>query len=319
VVREATVNLDLAVAGALALLQLVGVGTALAAYARLGGRRVQRTVRGDRRGGRPLVTLGDRGFAAAVLAGTALLLGVPLAQLVVRAFTIDGGAGIANFTALSQSSRAALGGAAWPAIGNSLQIALTATVFSLVIGLLTSLAISHRETRLGAALDTLVMLPLGTSAVTIGFGFLVAFDWPIDLRTSPLLIPLAHSLIAVPFVVRITLPVLRSIRTRLREAATVLGASPRRILREIDLPIVSRAALLGAGFAFAVSIGEFGATAFLVRPDRQTMTTTIFRLLGRPGQATFGQAMAMSVILMVVTAAAILTIDRFRAADLGEF
>jgi len=185
--------------------------------------------------------------------------------------------------------------------------------------LAAAVVISRSPGRSGARLDTLLMLPLGTSAVTIGLGFLVAFGWPIDLRTSRWLIPIAHALVAIPFVIRTATPVLRSVRARLREAAAVLGASPRQVFREVELPIVSRAALVGAGFAFAVSLGEFGATAFLVRPNRPTIPTAIFRLLSQPGQATFGQAMALSTVLMVLTTAIIMAIDRYRIAGLGEF
>ncbi len=163
------------------------------------------------------------------------------------------------------------------------------------------------------------MLPLGTSAVTIGFGFLVALDTPIDLRTAPILVPIAHALVAIPFVVRTEVPVMRSVRTRLREAGAVLGAPPGRVWREIDLPLIFRSMLVGAGFAFAISLGEFGATSFIARPDAPTLPVAIFALLGRAGAANFSQAMALSTILMGLTAASILAIERFRIGDMGEF
>src|SRR5680860_1282723 len=94
---------------------------------------------------------------------------------------------------------------------------------------------------------------------------------------SPVLIPIAHAVVAVPFVVRVMTPVLRSIDERLRESAAVLGASPARVWREVDLPIVARAALVAAGFAFAISLGEFGATVFIARPDYPTLPIVIFR------------------------------------------
>ena len=112
---------------------------------------------------------------------------------------------------------------------------------------------------------------------------------------------------------------MRAVRTRLREAAAVLGAPPRRVWREVDLPLVARAAAVGAGFAFAVSLGEFGATAFVARPDAPTLPLAIFRFLGQPGALNFGRAMAMSVILMIVTAMAVGLIDRLRPPGLGEF
>jgi thiamine transport system permease protein len=164
------------------------------------------------------------------------------------------------------------------------------------------------------------MLPLGTSAATIGFGFLIALDSPpLDLRSSPWIVPIAHALVAVPFVIRVLVPSMRAVDQRLRDAAAVLGAPPGRVWREVDLPIVARAGIVATGFAFAISMGEFGATAFLARPDRPTIPTAIYRFLGRPGALNVGQALAMSVILMVVTATAVMLIERFRVGGVGEF
>jgi thiamine transport system permease protein len=179
--------------------------------------------------------------------------------------------------------------------------------------------ITGRGGSLSRWFDLTLMLPLGTSAVTIGFGFIVALDWPVDLRASAWLVPIAHALVAIPFVVRSTVPTMRSVRHETREAAAVLGASPFRVWREIDLPIVSRAALVGAGFAFVISLGEFGATSFVARPNSATIPIMIFRLLSRPGQMSFGMAMALSVVLAALTAGVVLAIDRARFGDLGSF
>jgi thiamine transport system permease protein len=184
-------------------------------------------------------------------------------------------------------------------------------------GACAALALARRR---GRGLDALFSLPLGVSAVTVGFGFLVALGHPpFNLRTSPVLIPIAQALIAIPFVVRLMTPVLRAIDPRVREAATMLGARPSRVWREVDLPIVARAALVAAGFAFAISLGEFGATVFIVRPTAPTLPVLIYRLLGLPGPLSFGAAMAASVILMVLTAIAIVGIERLRFGTVGEF
>ncbi len=181
------------------------------------------------------------------------------------------------------------------------------------LGLLAAVVVGYRRGWLSRSIDALIMLPLGTSAVIVGFGFLVSLDTPpLDLRTSILLIPIAHSLIALPFVVRAVAPVIRSIDDRLREAAAVLGASPSRAWREVDAPILARAALVGAGFAFAVSLGEFGATLFIARPDSLTIPVAIYRLLGQPGAANFATAMALATVLMVLCATAVLLIERLR-------
>jgi len=179
--------------------------------------------------------------------------------------------------------------------------------------------IARRPGRSTRAMDALLMLPLGTSAVTVGFGLLIALDHPpFDLSTTPLLVPIAQAVVAVPFVIRAVVPSLRSIDPRLRDAASTLGASPSRVWREVDLPIVTRALLVGAAFAAAVSLGEFGATVFVARPDYPTVPVAIARFLSRPGAINVGQAMAMSTVLMVLTIVVILGIERVRVRQLGE-
>jgi thiamine transport system permease protein len=164
------------------------------------------------------------------------------------------------------------------------------------------------------------MLPLGTSAVTLGLGFIIALSKPpLDLRASLLLIPLAHTLVAFPFIVRSLTPSLRSINPRIRNAAQMLGASNFEVAKRIDLPIVGRALIVAAIFAFAISLGEFGATALIARPEYPTIPILIYRFLSQPGALNYGQAMALSTILMLTIAISVLFLDRFRIANVGEF
>ena len=155
------------------------------------------------------------------------------------------------------------------------------------------------------------MLPLGVSAVTVGFGFLITLNQPpFDLRSSPVLVPIAQALVATPLVIRTVLPVLSSIDGRLRESAAVLGSSPLRVVRDVDLGLIARPALAASGFAFAVALGEFGATSFLSRPDQPTLPVVIYRLIGLPGGDNFGMAIAASVVLAAVTVAVIAAVER---------
>jgi thiamine transport system permease protein len=157
------------------------------------------------------------------------------------------------------------------------------------------------------------MLPLATSAVTLGFGYIITLNKPpLNLRDSLALVPIAHALVAFPFVVRCILPSLRQIPQTLREAASLLGASPYQVWRWVDIPIVSRAILVGAVFAFSISMGEFGASAFVTRPHTPTMPVAIFRFLGQPGDLNYGQAMAMSSILMLVTCSGFWLLGRLK-------
>jgi thiamine transport system permease protein len=135
---------------------------------------------------------------------------------------------------------------------------------------------------------------------------------PLALIRSPLMLPIAHSLVALPFVVRGLKPALAGIPARLRQAAATLGASPLRVWREVDFPIAARAVLSAAAFAFAISLGEFGATTIIVRPEFPTMPVAIYSFLSQPGGLNYGQAMAMATLLMLLCVAAVTVIERTR-------
>ncbi len=207
------------------------------------------------------------------------------------------------------------------AIQTSLAYASATVFFALVLGFPAAWALARYRKSLASRLfDPILMLPLGTSAVTLGLGFIVALDSPpLDLRTSPLLIPLAHTLVAFPFVVRSLTPALRSIQPVLRKAAASLGASPSRVFKEIDLPLIGRALIVSATFAFTISLGEFGATALVARPEFPTIPVVIYRFLSQPGGINYGQALALSTILMVVTTLGMLAIERIRVGEVNEF
>ncbi len=317
--RQTADLLNLPVASVLALLQLTAVGTLLVVQGRL-ARRWTRTGVALRPGMRRRPSgWREQLWVRGNLVVLAVLLVTPLVVLVERSFRTGDGWGLAAWRALGDRGRST--GLFVPpaeALLNSLRFAAVATVLAVVLGGMAAAALARSTGRAGRTLDAVLLLPLGTSAVTVGFGFLIALDEPIDLRASPWLVPLAQAVVALPFVVRTMTPVLRSIDGRLREVAAVLGASPARVWREVDLPLVARAVLVSAGFAFAISLGEFGATTVIARADRPTVPVAIDRLLGRPGALNGGQAFALSTILMVCTAAAVLLVDRVRTDRLGR-
>jgi thiamine transport system permease protein len=307
--RQTTAFLRLDVASVLAVLQLVGVGAILAGYGWFQRRtRTQFEHSGDssrRPRGR------ERWIVGTIVSWTAIVLGVPILMLLGRSLIgPTGGFGLENYAnlfTLPDTSGAFI--EPIKAIENSLTFAIVATAIALIVGLVSSAAVTYTRRRTARVFDVFVMLPLAASAVTIGFGFLVALDRPVDIRTSVMLIPIAHALVAIPFVVRTASPALASIQSNLREASATLGASPWRTWWTIDVRLVATAVLVAGAFAFAISMGEFGATAFIARPGSPTIPIAIFRLLGKPGPTPFGAAVALSSILMVITGLAILIID----------
>ncbi len=201
------------------------------------------------------------------------------------------------------------------AVLNSLGYASITVLLSLALGYPAAYALA-KPTRLEKFLDPLIMLPLGASAVMLGLGFIISFGRSL---ASPWFVPIAHTLVALPFVIRTLQPALASIPERLRQAASTLGASPFRVWQTVDFPILSRATLSAATFAFTVSLGEFGATLLLTRPEYPTIPIAIQRFLSQPGGLNFGQAMAMATLLMLLTTLAILVIEKLRLPNSGEF
>ena len=193
---------------------------------------------------------------------------------------------------------------------NSLIFASITVVITLIMGLLVAYAL-RQKAAINKFLDPLLMLPLGASAVTLGLGFIIVFNRPpFSTYRFPILLPLAHSLIALPFIVRTLSPALNNIPGSLRNAARVLGASSYKVWREVDLPLLMPAILISMIFALTISLGEFGASSFLARPEYPTLPVAIFRYISQPGALNYGQALAMSTLLMMVCASGIFLIER---------
>ncbi|MFQ3662023.1 MAG: iron ABC transporter permease [Chloroflexaceae bacterium] len=337
--RQTAQALRLDVAATLALIQLVCTLGLSLVYTRLAAQAVTPLELQPRsHTARPPRTRREKLLVGATMLLITVFLGAPLAALALRSMLAPGPGAprltLAAYLALGQN----LTGSAFfvpptVAIANSLRIAATTTLLALSLGVPAAYllarrpvspqpGVSPREKRLAAValLDALFMLPLGTSAVTLGLGYLVALSVPAlgGLRTSPWLIPVLHTLVALPFVIRALVPVLRARNPRQREAAALLGASPAQAWLRVELPQIAPALATGAVFAFTVSLGEFGATLLLARPEAPTLPVMIFRFLGQPGALNYGQALALATILMLVTAASFLLLERLRPPG-GEF
>jgi len=325
---------DLPLAAALSALQLSCTLGMTILYARLSGKiSLPLKLQSRKHTQGRLITWRQRLFALGMVALLLIILTTPLLALAGRSLTTLGGIDspegsiapgltLAFYRELGINRQESLFYVTpLSAIGVSLTYASATVILALILGLPAAWALStDRKSPLNRILDPLLMLPLGTSAVTLGLGFIIALAHPpLDLRASPLLVPIAHTLVAFPFVVRSLTPAMQSIQPRLRHAATVLGASPRQVIRHVDLPIVGRALLVAATFAFTISIGEFGATSLLSRPEFPTAPVAIYRLLSRPGAMNYGQALALSTILMAFAVVGMLAIERFRIAEVGEF
>ncbi|MDO5729965.1 MAG: iron ABC transporter permease [Actinomycetaceae bacterium] len=307
--------LDLRSASVLSIVQLIVIALSLwfGSRARRAGASTQ-TMRTDVRA-RRLSRRDWPAFGVTILVIVGLLV-APLGNLIWRSLHRSGQLTVANYTDLADAAavrvmRESVLSATW----RSIVIAVVAMATAVVIGVLVSIVVTRRaRSRPGRAaisfLDALFMLPLGVSAVTVGFGFLIALDKPpLDLRGSWWLIPMAQAMVAIPLVVRVVTPVLASIDPRQREVARVLGAGPARSLATVEGPFVLRSLAIGAAFAFSMSLGEFGATSFLARPTTPTLPVAIYRLVSEPGAVEQGMALAASVLLALLAGSVMAVVE----------
>ena len=308
VLRQTSILLDFQGAAVSSGIQALVVGAILFWAARQGS--PERTTRLA-----PLMRTRGAGriAVAMVTCVTVLIVLAPVAALVLSSVRSSNGWTLSWWSSLVGVEAIDAGstriGSPLSAMGRSLVFALVTGVVASIIG--GAAAISVLSGRLGRAFALATALPLGISAATLGLGTLLAYGRPpVDLRATGLLVPMAHALIAVPLVVAVAIPTLRAADRRLVTVAATLGARPSRAWWTGYGSTLRTVMLAAGGLACAVSLGEFGAASFLARADGPTVPLVIARLLGRPGEASFGIAAAMAVVLVVMTTALVAAVDK---------
>ncbi len=315
---------NLPMAAILSLIQFACTLIITLAYQRVSGKSLELVPGNERRQAHRPHSWGQKIFVVLMSMFLVLLIASPLLSLVSRSVLrvqadraeltpVDIQLTGQYFSALFQNPRMSIFYVPpIVAIQNSFRYALFTALISVSIGLLAALGL--RKKGIGQKfMDVLLMLPLGSSAVTMGMGLLLAFTRPqTNWAAFPILIPIAHSLVALPLVLRTLSPAVQSIPEAYHQAAAVLGANPLRIFRQVDLPLLRRALVSSLIFSFTVSLGEFGATSFLSRPEYPTIPIAIFRYLAQPGGLNYGQAMALATILLVVFSLGIVLIEKLR-------
>lgn len=241
---------------------------------------------------------------ASILCGAIIVAGIvlPLTALVLESFRIQDTWSLKAYRLLTEDTRqSALGTAPIVSLICSLRYAALATLLAVPLGF--AAALGAWRSRLRTAIETVCMLPMTTSAATLGLGLLLSLRTPWwDARTAFWAIPVAHALAALPLVLRTLQPALEAIAPQLSEVAATLGASPRQVLGRIILPLLARPMAVATTVSFAVSLGEFGASLFLVRPTTPTLPIAIYRSLSLPGTTNHAQAMALATILLTACA-----------------
>ena len=291
--RFAVLAGDMRAASALAIAQVVVVALVLALTSR------GATFRSIPARPLALRTL-QRSRRVVVAAGAIVILvvfAVPLVGLVVRSLTVGDGFSTAAWRDALRGNSTTLDIA--PALVASVSTALAAALISIFIGFVIAFAQVHARSRGATVVATACeAIPVVVSAVVVGLGFILAFrDEPFDWRGEWWLLPVAHAVVALPLVSRGIVSSMRQIPDDLRSAATTLGASPGRVFSSIDVALLRRPIGAATTLAALVSLGEFGASSLLSRRGSETLTMTIGRLLGRPGDLVQAQAFVVATVL----------------------
>ncbi|MFM6963543.1 MAG: ABC transporter permease [Micrococcales bacterium] len=230
---------------------------------------------------------------------------IPLGEILVKGLRVDA---LVRLSTLGD--RGLLDISVWQALGNSLRNAIVAAAIAMLIGTLVAKLSAGRPW-----VQFFWVMPLGISAVMLGFGYLVSFGaGPLPLRSSWLVVPLVQAVFAVPLVVRQVASALGSVPIELAESAATAGAGRWQIWRTIEAPLLAAPLRNAAAFALLVSIGEFGAASLLSYGDQATLPVVLYRLISRPGESNYSMALATAalLILFAVAMVSVTSLDRSR-------
>ncbi len=319
-------NLELGEAATLATLETVVTLSLTYLYLRYEARQVRAGSGGAPLPRRPLLDGGRTfrdparlGLLAYGLLALVVFVG-PMASMVLASVTgADGSLTLEYYRFLADQQVAETAGTTrpLPAIVNSLLFGAGTLLLALPLGVVVSV-VATRGGRGSRVAEALLTAPLAVSGVVVGLGLLQTLVFGTVLfghrlvATGPVAIVLAHAVAAYPFVTRNVTPALGGLDPRLSDAARSLGATRLRALLDVELPLVAAALVAGAAFAFAISVGEFDSTVLLAEGvDSYTMPVALERYIGnRSLGPNLGPATAMGTVLLAVTAASFVVIDR---------
>ncbi|WP_104548304.1 ABC transporter permease [Chroococcidiopsis sp. TS-821] len=194
----------------------------------------------------------------------------------------------------------------WSAAITSFQAALWTTLICIVLGVCASLAMAGSRARWVAAMDALVMSPLALPGIAVGLGILTYFSL-LGIRLSLITLVISHVVICIPYLLRTTLASLIQLGTSLREASTVLGASPVYTFFHVTLPLIKQGVITGAFMAFLTSFDNITVSLFLSDARTEVLPIRMWSMIENDLDV---RAAAISGILIAITALLMVLMER---------
>lgn len=188
----------------------------------------------------------------------------------------------------------------------SLVVAGGATLLTLPVVVLMSLALRDADFPGVSLLKNLFLAPISVPQVVLGLAILVYFN-AFGLVGTVAGLVLGHLVITIPYALRTVLAALEGFDPKLEEAARNLGASRFQTVRYVTLPLVRPALIAGAGFAFVMSLTNFTISIFLVGSRTVTLPVQIYQYV------TFSiepAVTAIATVIALVSLGIVLLIER---------
>jgi putative spermidine/putrescine transport system permease protein len=191
------------------------------------------------------------------------------------------------------------------ALTNSLIVGVASTVMSVILGSAAAIGLSQPGLACRRLIEFLLVAPMILPAVVIGVGIYFVFA-RMGLTGTMTGLILAHTTLAVPFVVVSTGAALASFDRRLLQAAASLGATPAMTFRRITLPVIAPGMMSGGLFAFATSLDEVVVTLFVAGPGQRTLPREMFTMIRE--QMTPAILAAAGILMLLATLFMILSL-----------
>ncbi|WP_235182593.1 ABC transporter permease, partial [Gracilibacillus boraciitolerans] len=240
-------------------------------------------------------------FTAINIIFLAVALGIPVGSNLIVSFmkTMGNGISFGNFTLANYQELFQLNSTMLEGFLHSLQIALVAGIFGLIIGFLIGYVLIYTDFRLSPLVDSLSIISLAVPGVVLGIGYIFVWNQPwlqffnLQLYGTPWILLLASIASAIPIVTRLMISAMIKIPSSLLSSAALQGASLSKRMITILAPLM-KASLITAGLtAFGTSIFDLAISTILYPPNFITLPVAINRAFD---DLNYGYATAATIM-----------------------
>ena len=198
-------------------------------------------------------------------------------------------------------------------IGQSVFVALCTTALAVILGTLCAVGLWRVSSRFAETVRGFILTPVIVPPIVSALAFYRIW---VDLRLldSYAGLILAHTVLAVPYVVITVSTSLANFDLRLEQAARNLGASMGRTLRRVILPSIAPGVLSGAVFAFILSWDEIVVTLFITSLRVFTLPRRMWDGIREHVDPTIAAAATTLLVITVIGTVLQVIISRRRVA-----